>query len=180
MRAYGMRLPVVFASMLTVLGLLFGLQFAYAVRTLTLPLTARLRATPGVVGAPVVAATPDTLHVQVRLRLVPDLRATYDQLLAIARQAAGGRRVDLEILDNRSPELTRAYYQLNPILAQGRATGQFVPMEQMFAQESRRLGLDRADVVVGNQDIFVTLVSGEHYLYQVVPLTLGAPGGGDP
>jgi hypothetical protein len=180
MRAFGLRLPVVFTAMLATLALLFGLQFAYAARTITLPLVSSLRATPGVVGAPKVVSGPGTLQITVHLALVPDLRATYDRLEAAAEAAAGGRRVDIRIVDDRSPALTRDFYLLNPILAQGRATGQFVSMEQLFAQQSTSLGLDRAQVTVGNSAMFITLAGGGHYLYQVMPLTLNAAGGVGP
>ena len=165
--------------MAAVLAVLFGLQFLYARQAVSLPLTTSLRQTAGVLGVREVTESSDTLGVVVKLGVVSDLRSTYEQLLQAAQQQAGGRHVDLQIQDDRSAELTADYYKLNVILAQGRATGEFVSMQQMFMQQSQKLGLDRADVTLGNSSMFVTLVGGGHYLYQIVPLTLsGAAAGG--
>lgn len=179
MRAYGLRVPVILASLAAVLAVLFGLQFLYARQAVSLPLTTSLQHTDGVLSVREVNESPNTLRIDVKLGVVPDLRATYEELMAAAQQQAGGRQVDLRIQDDRSPELTADYYKLNLVLAQGRATGEFVSMQQMFTQQSQALGLDRADVTLGNTAMFVTLVGGGHYLYQIMPLTLsGAASGG--
>ena len=179
MRAYGLRLPIVFASLLAVLAILFGMQFLLQRQAVSLPLNTRLRDVPGVLGQPTVSSTGSALDVQVRLALVPDLQATYQQLLAAAG-AGTSARVNLVLVDDRTAALLADYDQLNVILDQGRATGQFVSMQQSFDAAGKALGLTRAALVLGQNEMFVTLVSGSAYLYEVLPLTLssGTPGGG--
>ncbi len=167
-----------FASMAVVLALLFGVQFLYARQAISLPLTASLQKTSGVLSVREETPSPGSLQVDVKLGVVPDLRATYEELQTVAEQQAGGRHVDLHIQDDRSPTLTADYYKLNAILAQGRATGEYVPMQQMFGTESQKLGLERADVTLGNSAMFVTLVGDGHYLYQIVPLTISGTASG--
>lgn len=177
-RAFGLRLPIVLATMAAVLAMLFGVQFLLQRQAFALPLATRLRETPGVVGEPTITSESDGLHVDVHLGAVSDLRATYEALLAAA-DTSTGQHVILQIEDTRTPALTADYYQLNAILVQGRATGQYVGMQQQFEQTSQKLGLDTAQVVLGNSQMFITLASGGHYLYQIVPLTLaGSAAGG--
>lgn len=172
MRAYGFRLPVVLASLAAVLAILFGAQFLYARQAWAVPLNAKLEGTSGVIGQPVVTTDALGLRVNVHLALVDDLQTTYHQLLQTATAGAGGRHVTLSIKDDRTAELTKDYVTLSMILDQGRATGQFVDMEKQFSDSSRQMGLTRAQVTVDNTQMYVELVSGQHYLYDIMPLTL--------
>lgn len=171
-RAYGFRWPVVLASMVAVLAILFGAQMMYARQTLALPLNNRLAATPGVVGQPTVTTDALGLVVDVRLGLVSDLQSTYHRLLTVAAQGAGGRHVALNIEDSRTPQLSQDFMTLSAILDQGRATGQFVAMERQFAAASAGMQLTRALVTFDSTQMYVELVSGAHYLYAIMPLTL--------
>ena len=179
MRAYGLRLPVVLAALAAVLAILFGLQFVLRRQAVSLPLATRLRDVPGVVGPPVITPGAAALDIEVHLGAVADLRSTYDALL-VAAGAGSGQRVNLQIDDTRTPALTADYYKLNVVLDQGRATGQFVPMETAFSAESQQLQLSQASVVLGDSQMFVTLMAGSSYLYAITPLVLasGTTGGG--
>lgn len=172
MRAYGLRLPVVLASMAAILAILFGAQFIYNRQALALPLNTRLHNTPGVMGQPVVTTTVNGLNVVVHLGLVDDLQTTYHRLRDIAQTSAAGRTVSLKIEDDHTPQLTNDYRTLSLILDQGRATGRFVDMQTQFAAASRQMGLTRALVTVDTTQMYVELVSGQHYLYDIMPLTL--------
>jgi len=138
-----------------------------------------VRDVPGVTGQPEISSDGGVLDLQVHLALVPDLQATYDQLLTAAGAGSGGR-VQLQLDDARTPALVSDYHQLSVILDQGRATGQFVSMEQAFDAEGRALGLTHDSLVLGQTQMFVTLVQGSNYLYEILPLTLSSDttGGG--
>ncbi len=179
MRAYGARLPVVLGAMATVLAVLFGLQFLYARQAVVLPLSTQLRQTPGVSGQPVVRQSGGSLHIRVRLQQVPDLRATYHQLLSVVRAAAGGRTVHLRVQDSATAALRADFYRkLNFIIDQGRATGQYVQMRQAFLAASRSLGLSDAQLTVGEAHVYVALTQGSHDLYEILPLRLPAAAAG--
>jgi hypothetical protein len=172
-RAFGLRVPVVLAAAAAVLGVLFLLQFLLQRQAVSVPLATRLREVPGVMGQPAVSENGGTLDVTVRLGLVPDLPATYHRLLQAA--GADGSRVVLRVQDDPDSVLQADFDRLNVVLDQGRATGQFVQMDAGFDREAATLHLDRYALVLGQSHIFVTLVQGSHYLYEILPLTL-APG----
>ncbi len=180
MRAYGLRLPVVLGALLLVLAALFGLQAVYAQQTMAAPLTARLEGVSGVQGTPKLEEIATGLVVDVQLGLVPDLETTYGQLESALLATPQGKAISLKVEDHRSPQLVADLRQLDFVLAQGRATGQYVVMQQQFNQESRAMGLERATVSVSpsNSRLFVTLVQGKNYLYAIMPLTLPTSSGG--
>ncbi len=177
MRAYGFRWPVVLAATAAMLIVLFGAQFMYARQAFSQPLNAALKHTPGVLGQPVVTSDALGLVVDVKLGLVPDLESTYRQLIRAAEGSAGGRHVTLKVVDHPDPQLTQDFMNLSAILDQGRATGQFVVMERQFAAATRNMGLTRAHVTMGDQQMYVELVSGTNYLYAIMPLTLSSSAG---
>jgi hypothetical protein len=160
--------------MLALLAILFALQGVYTRRAVLLPLQRAVRRAGGVLGDSV-ATTPGGLRVDVRLGLVPNLREAYLRLEGAVGAAAGGMPVSIHLEDARTPALLNDYYALNAIIEQGRVTGQFVQMDAELAQAARRLGLRRAQVVVGNEHLYVELVQGPHYLYEILPLYAPAP-----
>jgi hypothetical protein len=181
MRAYGVRIPVVVTAMAAMLLLLFGGQFLYNQQAIAQPLVAITRTVPAVQHVQL-QNTPGGLTVQVRLGLVDNLRETY---LAVENQVAGvlgSQHFNLALVDTRDQELVDDYYQLNDILQQGMATGQFVAMKQNAEAAGRKLGLDRVDVIVDDRFVYVELVKGSHYLYQLLPrqpvLPVTSNGGG--
>jgi hypothetical protein len=171
-RVFGLRVPVVLTIAAATAALLFAGQGLYLARSVAVPVARAVRAVPGVASASV-QTTGAGLVVTATLELVPNLRETYLAVADAAASRAGGLPVTVRIRDRRTPALVRAYYALDPVLQQGRVTGQFVAMEQALAQGARRLGLSRADAVVGVRRLYVTLAAGSHYLYDILPLGPG-------
>ncbi len=169
MRAYGIRVPVVVATMIALLAILFGVQSVYTRRSVTLPLERAVRRAGGVLGDSV-TATPSGLRVDVRLGLVPNLREAYLRIEGAAGSAAGGLPVSIRVWDTRTATLVNDYYDLNAIIEQGRVTGQFVQMDAQLQGMAAKLRLTRAQVVVGNTHMYVELVQGARYLYAILPL----------
>ncbi len=171
MRAFGLRVPVVLAATAAVLAVLFFMQFLLQRQTVALPLATRLHEVPGVMGQPQVTANGGVLNVTVQLGLVPNLQTTYKDLMQAA--GADGSRVNLRIKDNRSPALSADFAQLMFPLDQGRGSSDFTGMDQQFTAEAKNLDLTGYDLLLGQSHVFVTLVQGSHYLYAILPLTLG-------
>lgn len=169
MRAYGIRLPVVLASLVAVLAILFGFQALYTQRSLAMPLQRAVKQAD-YVQADTVTQTAGGLRVNVRLGLVPNLREAYRQLAARASSAAGGVAVEIGLQDTRTQRLINDYYALNAIIEQGRVTGQFVEMDSQLRVKAQQIGLTRASVIVGNTHMYVELVQGKHFLYEILPL----------
>lgn len=182
MRALGIRVPVVLGAMALVLSLLFGGQFLYNRQAVDQPLTTMYRQQAGVQSVQV-QSTQSGVDIRVKLGLVTNLRQTYRQLQKRTASILNGSHFTIDLVDNRTPQLTADYYKLDPILMEGLATGRFVTMVDRAQTLGKQLGLDRTQVIPGQQTLYVELVQGQHYLYEIIarqpPVAAGATGGGD-
>ncbi len=180
MRAYGVRIPVVLMAMAGALLLLFGAQFVYNRQAVDQPLVSIYHNVPAVKHVSL-QNTPSGLQVDVRLGLVPNLRETYMALENQVNAVLGGAHFQINLTDARTPALLNDFYKMNGALEQGIATGQFVAMEQQVQAMGAKDGLSQASAIVDNHYVYVELVQGKHYLYELLPrqpLTAATTAGG--
>ncbi|MDI3317307.1 MAG: hypothetical protein QJR14_06805 [Bacillota bacterium] len=150
------------------LVVLFGGQWLYRWTTFTRPLQAAMASRAEVESYRVDSqATPPVI--QVRLRPVANLQESYRSLEQALDASLGSGRFRLEVADRRDAELTSDYYRLNLVLAEGLATGHFLDMDRRAQQMARTLGLRRLTLTVDERYLYVTMVKGSHYLYELVP-----------
>jgi hypothetical protein len=168
MRAYGVRIPVVLTAMAGALLLLFGAQFLYNRQAVEQPLVSIYRNVPSVEHV-AVQSTPAGLEVDVRLALVPNLRETYLTLQNQVATVLGSQRFQLNLVDARTPELVDDFYQMNGVLEQGIATGQFEAMQHQVQAMGAQDGLSQASAIADEHYVYVELVKGDHYLYELLP-----------
>ncbi len=180
MRAYGVRIPVVLMAMAGALLLLFGAQFIYNRQAVEQPVVAIAHNVPAVEHVSL-QNTPSGVQVDVRLGPVPNLRETYLALENQVSSALGSQHFQIDLTDTRTPTLVNDFYQMNAVLEQGIATGQFVTMEQQVQAMGARDGLSQSSAIVADHYVYVELVKGKNYLYELLPrqaITAGvAPGG---
>ncbi len=170
MRAYGFRLPVVLTTALAVLALLFSLQIAYAHDVVLHPLTRALMEEQGVQSV-TVNRTAEGIAIDVKEGLVPNLQTAYDTLYTTAENVLGSRAFTLNIEGDPTPALEQEFQDdFNEIVLTGIATGQYQTMQSSFNAEAKRLNLQDAQVTEGDTFplVFVELVSGKSYLYEVI------------
>ena len=180
MRAYGVRIPVVLMAMAGALLLLFGAQFVYNRQAVDQPLVSIYHNVPAVKHVSL-QTTSSGLQVDVRLGLVPNLRETYMALENQVNAVLGGAHFQINLSDARTPALLNDFYNMNGALEQGIATGQFVAMEQQVRAMGAKDGLSQASAIVDNHYVYVELVQGRHYLYELLPrqpLTAATTAGG--
>lgn len=168
MRALGMRVPVVMASMALVLALLFGGQFFYNRQAVDQPLL-KMYHNVAAVKSVAVQTTQSGLDIHVKLGLVPNLRQTYMKLEKQTAGILGGSHYTIDLGDTRTPALIDDYYKLDPILMEGLATGRFVQMTQRAEALGKQVGLTRTQVIPDQHALYVELVQGKHYLYTIIP-----------
>lgn len=156
--------------------LLFGGQAVYRWATFSRPIQSALAGRPEVL-AYRVDLQADPPVVRVRLAPVEQLEETVHALDDALAAALGGGCFRLEVEDRRDAELVRDYYRLNLVLAEGLATGRFTAMEEQAQRLAGQMGLERLTLTVDARYLYVTLVKGDHYLYQLVPRSAQCPGG---
>ncbi|HVB10180.1 MAG TPA: hypothetical protein VNM16_07420 [Bacillota bacterium] len=168
MRAYGVRIPVVLMAMAGALLLLFGAQFIYNRQAVQQPLVSISHSMPAVQHV-TLENSPSGLQVDVQLGLVPNLRETYLALQNQVNAALSGQHYQINLTDNHTPQLLDDFYQMNGVLEQGLATGQFVAMEQQVQAIGTREGLSQVSAIVDEHYVYVELVQGKNYLYELLP-----------
>jgi len=166
MQYKGYRLPVVLISLAVTVALLAGMALLSEYAFVRLPLQRALLAVEGVQGVRIEHGSGGDL-ILVQLADVPNLEKTYNSLYQtiLAYEKVGS--FNLKLLDNRNRELEEIYYRLNFSLQEAAATGQF----SKLLGELDGLGpkVDRALAGIDNDNIYLQLHQGGHYLYQIVP-----------
>ena len=105
-------------------------------------------------------------------------------LVGALRRAAlagglGGLR-EIVLVDNRDAALSQALARLQLALQEGAFSGAFLRMEAHIRRQAAEMGIDEARVFVDGQAVYLLLVNGSHYLYEVVPRPLASAGAGGP
>lgn len=157
-------IPTITALILTLAVLFGGLQI-YRNYVLIRPLEGQLAQIPAVESAQI-QSTSGGPEAVVQLRAVPDLQTAYRQISADIFAAFGGP-VNIILRDNRSPSLVNAEEQLEPILLQGLAHGNYVSMIRQFRLEAAKLHI-AARITMDTSHVFVQLSQGAHYLYDIL------------
>lgn len=155
---------VVFAISLTLL--LLGQYFIFRPHTLSI-LEAKFINIPGVKAACVTSST-DGLGLDIELEDNPSLKASYSQILRLAKQV-GIPPERITIQDDRGPILSQALYDIHYSVEEGIATGQFQRMATVVQDELASHNIENYQIWVEQECVYVEMHYGSEHLYQVFP-----------
>ncbi len=116
----------------------------------------------------------DGLCVSVELGDVEDIQSQYVQLWAGIAEATGRIPGSLSIVDRRNRELEGTFRHMRIHIEEALCRGSFYTMSQAIAEKAEEAGLDRWDVGVDSDYIYVQLHKGGSYLYEIIPRETGA------
>lgn len=149
------------------LGLLKGVQTIYMRSVVRTPLIRAMENVPGIKTASMIGN--DT----VRLVLKPqaNLMSSYQAVVSDAESSLGQAPLTVTIADHSNTIMTNVANQVQFMVAQGIATGQYVTMEHSIVGLASKSGLN-AVVQIDSTHVYVTLTSdhGRFYWYHVVPI----------
>ncbi|NLJ85102.1 MAG: hypothetical protein GX322_01560 [Firmicutes bacterium] len=94
------------------------------------------------------------------------LKATYDEILVLARQS-GILPHSIELRDARGPVLAEALYSIHYAIAEGIATGEFQPMAQVVQAKLAALGVSEWELWVEKEFVYLEMHHGSEHLCQV-------------
>lgn len=158
-------------ALIVTLAALYVGRHLYHSTTVKTPLTHALRQVSGVRDVRVGDAETNT-GVQIWLTSRGQLATIYPTVQNLVATIAG-RALPVRIMDNPTAAETSLYNQLRFVVAQGEATGQYVAMEREVNQVAAKAG-DHAQLVLGRNEIFLTLIDKAHHrLMAVLPLNIG-------
>ncbi|HHV78203.1 MAG TPA: hypothetical protein GXX40_01075 [Firmicutes bacterium] len=103
---------------------------------------------------------------------VNDLRSAYLELFAKTASVIGDERFELVLKDTRDEQLSQAFNELSIYLQEGIATGKFSEMATAVQSATSASGI-QSKLTVDSQNVYVMLVRGDRYLYEVIPRGVG-------
>jgi hypothetical protein len=165
-------LPTIGGLILTFIVLFGGYQI-YRNFEVVQPLQVQLKQIHAVISARVVTVAQNPTVV-VKLGEVSNLQTTYTQIQNVIVNNLGNL-IPISIIDKRSAALKTAYEQMQPILFQGIAHGNYVSMISSF-QKACQLHHIQCKLSMNNQYIFVQVTQQNSYLYDVVPYSIKSSG----
>lgn len=170
-----LRWPLVAASLIITILVLYAGNWALRTGTQDTPLSAFLSGQPAVAAFRLDRSAP-VATVRVELRDVPRLEDTYRDLARGVERIAGPGRLELAVTDRRTPELDAAFDRVNPLLQEALATGRYGELVDRIEGRARGMGVDRVRVGIDVERVYLQMHQGPAYLYAVFPR--GAAGAG--
>jgi hypothetical protein len=164
---YNQVLKGCIALIITVASL-FVLQIVWQNYVVDKPLDKTLSAIDGVAGVTLgnKHKINDSMTIYVTFNNTANLQKTYKEITTKLEQTQKNKQYNLELKDNRSPELEQAYYDMNFYIQKAIVDGDF-PQLQANIQKKADLAGVTAKVYVDEQNIYLQLAKNNHYLYSV-------------
>jgi hypothetical protein len=159
--------PVIFILVIS-LGILFAGWQAYQRFNLVNPLKSDLQKVQGVQSVQVDSGSSNTISIQ--LAAVKDLQTTYAEISNTVSGSLGGSE-QVKLLDNKGEELTRTWEDLNLVVFEGIAKGNYTEMVSSVEQTAKKQNID-ARITMDEHHVYIQMAKGSHDLYKVIDITL--------
>lgn len=165
-------LPAISALVITFALLFGGYQF-YRNMEVFQPLQDHLSKVQYVLQAKVENANQSP-SVAIKLGKVKDLQSTYEAIQNTITSTIG-YALPVTIVDTRNLALENFYEDMQPILFQGIAQGDYVNMISLLEAQSRKQHIN-SKITMNSQDIFIQLSKQNAYLYDIVSYSQNGSG----
>ncbi|ABZ84921.1 hypothetical protein HM1_2371 [Heliomicrobium modesticaldum Ice1] len=154
------------------LALLWGVESAYSRFGVEQPLKQAIAAVAP--GAVVENHSEDTGKkvVEISPVLVSDLGEAHRQLSKIVRQHLGPQ-AQVRLTDNPDEVSRKLWEQLQFPLFQGIDTGNYTEMKKQVDAIGAGAVPAQADISIDDENVYLRIVNGDHYLYRIVPREKG-------
>lgn len=163
----GWKLHIMIIAFVACLAAAFGVQrLAYSHRVAA-PLEQEFLRLEGVTGVSL-ADEGDRTDVILHVEPDTDVPKVYREAQRLGRTTLGASMGEVRLVDRRTPELTAAFYALHLALHEGAATGRFTLMERQLEAVLPELPVDDARVFVDDRYVYVVIVHGDAYLYELI------------
>jgi len=167
-RVYGLRPDVIITVFILTIVIMFGMhRFIYSNRV-----TESLRESfLNVDGVSEVRVQNDDggASIQIQLKQVDSLPATFSEIMATADTHLGDRLKRITIVDRRTARLQSAFHDIHYSLQESLSTGEFTQMAVDVENRLARLAIEDFEVYVDRDYIYLTLTDDDAYLYEILP-----------
>ena len=167
MNWHGLRWPVVALAFAGSLLAIWGGQHLVNQYDYQVPLQQAVAADKSVTSFTVSDQGQSTIY-QVRFQPGGNLEEEWQGLNNILAAKTGGHAYRIEPLDNPDPTLTQVYYNSQYAIYDALARGTFQAMAEQVQTQAKAAGVT-AGLWVDDQNIYLDLSDGGHYLQRIFP-----------
>ncbi|MDH7478797.1 MAG: hypothetical protein QHH02_02175 [Syntrophomonadaceae bacterium] len=162
------RWPIIILILVLTLGLLLGASQLYQRIYVEAPLQQVLQGHQEIKEWNL-NKNPKAKTLTIKMGPVKNLLETCTQIKKEAEPFLGKEGWELQVLDQRSPELEQFFYSIQYVVFEALAQGNFTSLAETLEQEAEKAGLDRYAIYVNNHYLFLQLQDGEANLYEILP-----------
>jgi hypothetical protein len=163
----GIRIYVVIVTIVVTLCVLLSIQYINQKYNIEQPLFKLYSQTKLVKGVKIENRGTD-VNVILDVKKTDNLRQVYKDLTNYTEQIMGTTKFSVELKDNRNKTLENVYYQSQFIIYEALAKGDFSKMATVIEKNARDYGAE-AKVFMDEDSIYVEIIKGDNYLYEIIP-----------
>lgn len=119
----------------------------------------------------------DSMSIYVTLKDIADLQKTYAEINNKIEKTLKNDNYNLQIKDNRTLELDKAYYEIHYYIQKAIVDGDFPQLEEKAQEKAAAAGAS-VKVFVDAENIYLQMDKDNTSLYSVVARSSGRMGGG--
>lgn len=169
MRFQGLKVYFAIAFFLVTTALILGGEYIFNNVRVDKPFTEDIKKTPGILSFNTVERN-GLVDLNVKLGAVSNLKDTYNRLEKSMNERLGRHSGKIYLTDNRSEFLSKMYYDIHFLLEEAASQGDFSTMREKSMEYLSDKGM-KYDLVVGRNNLYVSLEKNGRYLYEIIPRT---------
>ncbi|SDE19068.1 hypothetical protein [Sporomusa acidovorans] len=165
-------------ALVLTLIVLFSGQFLWNKYAVTNPISKMFQNVNGVESVTVgqQSNNNEKIKIYVKLNHVSNLQTLYSEIVDGLKQMDNGKKYDIVIQDNRTPELEEFYYQIQYYIQEAIFTGNFASMAESVGIKANNDGVTEK-IYIDADNIYLQLVKGNAAMYMIIPRNNNGQGG---
>lgn len=165
------------AALLITVSVLYAGQALWQKYAVDLPLDKTLKSIEGVETVTWDESNGfDSMNIYVTLKDIANLQKTYAEISKKAENTLKNDEYQIEIKDNRTPELEQAYYEIHYYIQKAVVDGDFPQLEEKAREKAAAAGASMK-IFVDAENIYLQMDKNNASLYSVVARSSGRIGG---
>lgn len=174
MNWYGLKIPIIIASLLAGMALFFAGQYLYQKYNYNDPLNRYLSSNQAIEEYNVTTNESMTL-VEVALNHEAELMSSYHELNRDLNIILKQNNFQLNLLDNRDAAIEKVWYRCQYAVYEASYTGNFTEMAAVVNREAQAGGVE-ATINIDHDNIYLSMQHQGHTLREVIQIRINQNG----
>ncbi|WP_371381427.1 hypothetical protein [Sporomusa aerivorans] len=159
-------------ALVITLALLFGGQLFWNKYAVAKPISDMFQSIKGVESVSIgrineQGKNSDKNKIFVKLANVPDLQKAYTAIIDGLKNIDGGKKYDIVIQDNRTPELEQFFYTVHYYVQEASVNGNFAIMSEKIEAKAQKVGI-AVKIYVDTKNIYLQMTKADAEMYMVI------------